>query len=148
MNRRGHAATNTPSLAVNILPVFITFDPMENPVDFLKRTSIALHDMRAHSRYRIETLAADQGIGKGMRYFFSPLINILPFDPPVFIGCETVRQVMASGPGDGFNITWRGRTDCSELHLDIDAEPSMFPELDPQATLNSLTDWISHFLAS
>ena len=121
---------------------------MENPVDFLKRTSIALHDIRAHSRYRIETLAADQGIGKGMRYFFSPLINILPFDPPVFIGCETVRQVMASGPGDGFNITWRGRTDCSELHLDIDAEPGMFPELDPQATLNSLTDWISHFLAS
>ena len=148
MNRRGHAAANTPSLAVNILPVFITFDPLESLVDFLKRTAIALHDMRAHSRYRIETLAADQGIGKGMRYFFSPLINVLPFDPPVFAGCETARQVMASGPGDGFNITWRGRTDCSELHVDIDAEAGMFPGLDPQAMLTSLTDWLSHAFAS
>ncbi|POT58308.1 hypothetical protein C3432_10420 [Citrobacter amalonaticus] len=148
MNRRGYIAANTPSLAVNILPVFIEMNEQETVIVFLKRIAAALHDMRAHSRYRIEMLAADRGIGKGMRYFFSPLINVLPFDPPVFSGCETTREVMASGPGDGFNITWRGRTDCSDLHIDIDAEAGMFKGMDPDAMLMSLTAYLTQLISA
>lgn len=148
MNRRGYIAANTPALAVNILPLFITINREESISAFLRRVTAALHKMRIHSRYRIETLAADQGIGRGMRYFFSPLINVLPFDPPIFVGCETSREVMASGPGDGFNITWRGRTDGSELHLDIDAEAGKFGDIDPDALRHSLTDYLCRLLSS
>ncbi|EAN5735659.1 hypothetical protein EJD04_23210 [Salmonella enterica] len=147
MNRRGHVAANIPSLAVNILPVFIEMKEKETVVVFLKRIAAALYDMRAHSRYRIETLATDRGIGKGMRYFFSPLINVLPFDPPKFHSCEVSRQVLASGPGDGFNITWRGRTDCSELHIDIDAEVNMFNGMDSNMMLNSLTTYLNQLIS-
>lgn len=147
MNRRGYISANTPSLAVNILPLFIEVQAQETVTAFLKRIAAALHDMRVHSRYRIETLAADQGIGRGMRYFFSPLINVLPFDPPVFADCETTRQVMASGPGDGFNITWRGRTDCSDLHLDIDAEQGMITGFDPEAMLRDLAGYLTRLLS-
>ncbi|MDF7681786.1 condensation domain-containing protein [Enterobacteriaceae bacterium ESL0689] len=147
MNRRGYIAANTPALAVNILPLFITLHEPETLVALLQRITVALHHMRAHSRYRIETLAADRGIGRGMRYFFSPLINVLPFDPPVFVGCEATREVMASGPGDGFNITWRGRSDGSELHLDIDAEADKFNGIDPDAMSHSLISYLTYLLA-
>lgn len=129
MNRRGTVAASVPALAVNILPIFIQIDQLETVADYVKRIATQLRDLRAHGRYRIETLAADQGLGRGARYFFSPLINVLPFDPPAFAGCETEREVMASGPGDGFNLTWRGRTDASELHIDIDADPAMYASL-------------------
>jgi enterobactin synthetase component F len=84
MNRRGAVAANTPALAVNILPLFIRFKKREPVVEYVQRLAKSLHDLRLHGRYRVETLAAERGIGKGMRYFFSPLINVLPFDPPVF----------------------------------------------------------------
>lgn len=126
MNRRGAVAASVPALAVNILPLFVHIEEQESLASYLQRTTTALRDLRAHGRYRIETLAADQGLGLGTRYFFSPLINVLPFDPPVFAGCEIEREVMASGPGDGFNITWRSRTDASDMHIDIDADPARY----------------------
>ncbi|ALX93666.1 hypothetical protein AV650_08925 [Serratia fonticola] len=143
MNRRGMVAASVPALAVNILPLFVHIEPQEKVVDYVKRTAKTLRDLRAHGRYRIETLAADQGLGKGTRYFFSPLINVLPFDPPLFAGCEAEREVMASGPGDGFNITWRGRTDASELHIDIDADPAMYASLNVEEMFTHLHSFLS-----
>lgn len=142
MNRRGMMAASAPALAVNILPLFIQIAPQEFVADYVKRIAKTLRDLRAHGRYRIETLAADQGLGKGTRYFFSPLINVLPFDPPLFEGCETERAVMASGPGDGFNITWRGRTDASELHIDIDADPVMYASLNVEEMVTHLAGFL------
>ena len=136
-------AASVPALAVNILPLFVQVEPQEKVVDYVKRTAKTLRDLRAHGRYRIETLAADQGLGKGTRYFFSPLINVLPFDPPLFAGCEAEREVMASGPGDGFNITWRGRTDASELHIDIDADPAMYASLNVEEMFTHLHSFLS-----
>lgn len=34
---------------------------------------------------------------------------------------------MAGGSGDGFNLTYRGRTDASDLHVDIDVFIQQFP---------------------
>lgn len=142
MNRRGKVAACVPALAVNILPLFIQIEPQERVADYVKRIAKTLCDLRAHGRYRIETLAADQGLGKGTRYFFSPLINVLPFDPPQFAGCAVEREVMASGPGDGFNITWRGRTDASELHIDIDADPEIYAGQDVEEMFIHLDNFL------
>lgn len=127
MNRRGPVATYVPALAMNILPLLVSVGPQETLAIFLPRMTRELRKLCSHGRYRIEQLAADQGILPGTRYFFSPLVNVLPFELPLFSGCQAERKVMANGLVDGFNITYRSRMDASELNLDIAADPRMYP---------------------
>ncbi|MCL2897272.1 condensation domain-containing protein [Brenneria tiliae] len=125
MNRRSPVAAYVPALLVNILPLFIRVAADENLLDFLRRTARELHVQRLHGRYRIERIAADRQLPANSRYFFSPLVNVLPFDPPCFAGCRSRRHVLASGPGDGFNITWRGHMDARRLSVEVDADPAL-----------------------
>ncbi|MBQ1784190.1 MAG: condensation protein [Gammaproteobacteria bacterium] len=131
MSRWGSVSAYLPALIVNILPLHITCAPQESLADYLLRSAQVLRRQRAHGRYRVEQIASDMGIGKGQRYFFSPLVNVLPFDEPMFDGCSVAREVLASGPGDGFNITYRGSSSAAELvlHLDVDAAMADLPTL-------------------
>lgn len=124
MSRWGSVAAHIPSLAVNILPLHLTAVSGEPLGDFLKRVVRVLRQQRRHGRYRIEQIAADRGLAQGTRFLFSPLINVLPFDPPTFEGCRVTRQILASGPGDGFDLTYRGCSDGSSLLLSLDADPA------------------------
>ncbi|MBZ9558540.1 MULTISPECIES: condensation domain-containing protein [unclassified Modicisalibacter] len=124
MSRWGSVAAHIPSLAVNILPLHLTAVSGEPLGDFLKRVARVLRQQRRHGRYRIEQIAADRGLAKGTRFLFSPLINVLPFDSPTFEGCRVTRQILASGPGDGFDLTYRGCSDGSSLRLSVDADPA------------------------
>jgi len=127
MNRRGQAAANVPSLAVNTLPLLVTLAPGETLGRFLPGLAQTLRKLRGHAGYRLRQLAADRGVGPDSRFFISPFINVQPFDPPSFAGCASTRRVLAGGSGDGFNLTYRGRTDASDLHLDIDIFVQQFP---------------------
>ena len=100
-------------------------EPGESLGAFLTRNAANLRKQRLHGRYRIEQIAADREIPKGRRFFFSPLINVLPFSAPVFAGLTVIRHILANGPGDGFNLTFRGEDDGSELNLHIDADSAL-----------------------
>src|SRR5690606_24593252 len=100
MSRLGSAAAMIPSLAVNILPLLVNVPDNETLDDHVARLSGDLRRLRKHGRYRVEQLAADRGIGEGSRFFFSPLVNLLPFDPPEFDGCICERHVLSNGPAD------------------------------------------------
>ena len=126
MNRRGRVAGYVPALAVNTLPLRLQLRPEQTLGDWLAEVAGSLQRLRACGRYRIEKLAADCGLASGSRFLYAPLINVMPFDPPNFFGCETARSVMASGNVDGCNLSWRARTDGSELELDLDASPALF----------------------
>lgn len=126
MNRRGRVAGYVPALAVNTLPLRLQLHPEQTLADWLAEVAGDLQRLRACGRYRIERLAADCGLAQGSRFLYAPLINVMPFDPPTFFGCDTVRSVMASGNVDGCNLSWRARTDGSGLELDLDASPALF----------------------
>ncbi|GAB2800435.1 norspermidine-2,3-dihydroxybenzoate synthase VibH [Halomonas shantousis] len=123
MSRWGSVSAHIPSLAVNILPLYLSTTDEEPLGDFLGRVASVLRRQRRHGRYRIERLATDRGLAKGTRFLFSPLINVLPFDPPTFRGCHVKRRVIATGPGDGFDLTYRGHSDGTALTLMLDADP-------------------------
>ncbi|PMR73605.1 condensation domain-containing protein [Billgrantia endophytica] len=125
MSRWGSVSAYIPSLTVNILPLYVDAPGEESLGSFLNRMTNVLRRQRRHGRYRIEQFAADRGLSKGTRFLFSPLINVLPFDTPVFWGCRVERQVIATGPGDGFDLTYRGRSDGSALSLMLDADPAI-----------------------
>lgn len=126
MSRMGSVSAAIPALAVNILPLVVTVEAGEGLDARLQRLAGDLRKLRRHGRYRVEQLAADRGIGAGHRFYFSPLVNVLPFDPPQFEGCDCTRHVLSSGPADGFNITFRSAGDGSGM--------SLFLESDPQTT--------------
>ncbi|BEN76204.1 vibriobactin synthetase [Serratia marcescens] len=127
MNRRGQAATNVPSLAVNTLPLLVSPAPMETLGSFLTTLTQQLRELRSHAGYRLRQLAADRGVDPNSRFFISPFINVQPFDAPRFVGCRGARRVLAGGSGDGFNLTYRGRTDARDLQVDIDIYLEQFP---------------------
>ncbi|WP_163578151.1 condensation domain-containing protein [Halomonas faecis] len=129
MSRWGSVAAHVPSLAVNILPLHLTSVSDEPLGDFLQRVARVLRQQRRHGRYRIEQIAADRGLAKGTRFLFSPLINVLPFDPPTIEGCRVARQILASGPGDGFDLTYRGCSDGTSLLLSLDADPAAIDQV-------------------
>jgi enterobactin synthetase component F len=125
MSRWGSVGAHMPAMLVNILPFHLTIEPQESLGSFLARNAANLRRQRLHGRYRIEQIAADRNISKGRRFFFSPLINVLPFSAPVFAGLAVIRHILANGPGDGFNLTFRGEDDGSDLNLHIDADSAL-----------------------
>lgn len=125
MSRMGSVSSRIPCLAVNILPLLITAPKNETLADYMARLSGDLRQQRKHGRYRVEQLAFDRGINKGQRFFFSPLVNILPFDSPEFDGCQCERHVLSNGPADGFNITFRSGSDGSDMSLYLEADPAL-----------------------
>ncbi|UXI03297.1 condensation domain-containing protein [Photobacterium sp. TY1-4] len=127
MSRWGSVGAYMPALLVNILPFGVTVNPDDTLAQYLTTSGKSLRQLYSRGRYRIEQIAADQGLTANSRYFFSPFINVLPFDPPVFTGCEVKHQVITSGPADGFNITFRGRTNADALTLSLDADPLAHP---------------------
>jgi len=126
MSRWGSLAAHTPAMVVNILPFHLSFGPEESLEDVLRENAATLRGQRRHGRYRIEQIAMDNGMPEGSRYFFSPLINVLPFSAPSFHGCKVTREIMGSGQGEGVDLTFRGEDDGSGLSFAMSADPAMF----------------------
>lgn len=125
MSRMGSVAIRVPALVVNILPFDASLSATEPLGAVLARLAARLRKLRRHGRYRVEQIAADHGLSPRERFFFSPLINVLPFDAAEFAGCETRREVLSNGPGDGFNMTLRADSQGHGLDLCIEADPHL-----------------------
>ena len=147
MSRMGSVNALIPSLGVNILPFYLkTGDGDENLSNFLKRSARELRQMRRHGRYRVEQIAADHGIGQGKRFFFSPLINVMPFEEPDIRGCESKRVVLSNGPADGFNLTFRANSQGHEMSLQLDADPALTRQVDFDAHLRALPEYLDRVI--
>ncbi|RQP06421.1 MAG: condensation protein [Paracoccus sp. BP8] len=147
MSRMGSVAVSVPALVVNILPLDVTLHPGEPLAEALARLGARLRKLRRHGRYRIEQIAEDYGMEPRSRFFFSPLINVLPFDEARFAGCDTARHVLSNGPGDGFNITIRGDGEARGLELLVEADPTLTPLGDFARLAGGLPRFLSAALA-
>lgn len=122
MGRWGSVAANIPALVVNILPFRAVMDGKASLGEYMASTYRRLNEMRRHGRYRVEQMALDRSVPAGRRFFFSPLINVLPFSGSRFQGCTSESRVLAAGPGDGFNMTFRSAEDGSGLFMQVDVD--------------------------
>lgn len=122
MSRWGSVGGNVPAMLLNILPFRLAADDTQTLATVLRQGARDLRRQRAHGRYRIEHMAGDYGLPPGSRFFFAPLVNVLPFNQPDFVGCRTRRHVLASGTGEGFSVTYRAEDDAGALVLELDAD--------------------------
>lgn len=128
MSRLGSVSARIPAMVVNILPFRIEPDPATSLAQNLSSMGRTLRRLRRHGRYRIEQLTRDQGLDSRHRFFFSPLINVMPFDRPEFACCTVDHQVLAAGPGDGFNLSFTSDGRGDGLSLCMEADPKLTPE--------------------
>ena len=124
MSRMGSVSANIPAMVVNILPLIVAPQPDEPLAALIARLARDLRRHRRHGRYRIEEMARDCGLGAGHRFHFTPLINVMPFAPPHFPGLLAKRQVLAAGPGDGFNISFLADGMGAGISATIEADPA------------------------
>lgn len=147
MSRMGSVSARIPALVVNILPLAVRRATDATLGGFLSETSAGLRRMRRNGRYRIEQIAEDCGIRFGTRFFFSPLINVMPFDRPAFAGCTVAHEVLSNGPNDGFNITIRAEHDGSGMMFCLEADPALTPLAEFEAHCRDLPAFIGAALA-
>ncbi|MBP1849562.1 condensation domain-containing protein [Rhizobium halophytocola] len=147
MSRWGSVGAHMPAMLVNILPFHLGVEAGETVGGFLKRSAAALRRQRLHGRYRIEQIAADRKVPVGSRFFFAPLINVLPFSAPEFAGLTARRHILANGPGDGFNLTFRGEDDGRNLTLHLDGDTALMAAGDFERHRQALPEFIQAVLA-
>ncbi len=147
MSRWGSVGAYMPGMMVNILPFTLAVDDSESLHQQVKHHAQALRQLYRHGRFRIEQMAKDQGLKDNHRYFFSPFINVLPFDPPAFHQCETRHHVLTSGPADGFNLTFRGQTNGDGLTMSLDSDASLHPESEMRTHQSDLMAFLDRCLA-
>ncbi len=128
MSRWGSVGAHMPAMMVNILPFRIEFYEGESLQEFLQRHAATLRKQRKHGRYRIEQIATDLHLQKGTRFFFSPLINVIPFNITKFNGCSVNQQIISSGVGDGINLTFRSISHDGAIEFYLDADQASFTE--------------------
>lgn len=127
MSRFGSISAQVPAMVVNILPFHIAPEPGSSFDQNLAAHARDLRQLRRHGRYRIEQITRDQGLDIRHRFFFSPLINVMPFDAPDYEGCDVEREVLAAGPGDGFNMSFACDSKGEGLTLWLEADPALTP---------------------
>lgn len=142
MGRLGSVAAKVPAMVVNILPLAITAPPDVTLGQALANASSDLRQLRRHGAYRIEDISRDVGLAADRRFFFSPLVNVMPFDPPIFPGCNVQREVLAAGPGDGTNLTFAANSRGEGLMVEISVDPT----LTEAAEFARLRDGLPQFL--
>ncbi|CCN45541.1 putative Non-ribosomal peptide synthetase module [Vibrio nigripulchritudo MADA3029] len=130
MNRFGSVGSYMPALLVNILPVNMKLNETESVVDFLRRTSGEFRKLCSHGRYRVEQIAKDQGVPDNSRFFFGPFVNIIVSEPVEFEGCKVKQTVLSSGLAEGLNITFRSRSNASEMAIYLEADSGFCSEIE------------------
>ncbi|BCL72236.1 vibriobactin synthetase [Vibrio nigripulchritudo] len=142
MNRMGNSCANTPSLMVNIIPFLVSKKANEGVEEYLKRAAKEIRQLYIHGRFRLENKVQC----KEQSYFLSPFINILPFDSPEFIGCQTKHRIVASGLADGFNITVRSARDATNMSLKVEGENRLYSQEEITRHSDNLLKYISKVL--
>ena len=125
MGRMGSVSARVPAMVLNIVPWHLPEARQAPLAETLAGLAADLKAIRRHGRCRIERIAADAGLAANERFFFSPLLNVMPFDPAVFPGCDTRREVLAAGPGDGFNVTVTADSRGGAMMLHLEADPAL-----------------------
>ena len=148
MGRMGSISAQVPAMVLNIAPLRVAPDPHASLGQALAGLSAGLKALRRHGRCRIEQIDADFGLADDQRFFFSPLINVMPFEPAIYSGCRTEREVLAAGPGDGFNVTIAADPRADGLILFLDADPALTSTACFEHHCNGLSRFLALTLAA
>lgn len=143
MNRMGSASLRIPSMVMNIIPLRIQLESINNFCKLVEIVGEKIKAARPHTRYRYEYLKRDLGIS-GTQKLFGPVVNIMPFDRPLaFARLQAQAHNLSAGPVEdisfGFvlenSCPWRTdaeqhkseqRLHPSRLRFDLDANPNRY----------------------
>lgn len=106
MGRLGSVALTVPCMYMNIVPIVLQMQYLNDAQTWLKHVAQQLRSVKPHQRYRYEKLKDDFKI-QGSTCLFSSVLNMMPFERSDKWGDLTVKtQTLAAGPVEDlvFNI--------------------------------------------
>ncbi|MET7889065.1 amino acid adenylation domain-containing protein [Streptomyces avermitilis] len=148
MCRSTPTALSTPAVTVNILPLHVDIDPHATVAQIIRHFAHEVGQVRAHQRYRRESIAREAGlIGTDGRLSGSQ-INIKAFDYHLdFGGITGVQQGLSTGPVDDLSLSVY--LDSSHgLRFDLDANASLFDVPSVQRHLHRFIAYFDRFLGA
>ncbi|WP_020495872.1 non-ribosomal peptide synthetase [Sciscionella marina] len=136
MNRLGRSTRLVPTTAVNVLPLRVRVEPGATMRALAERVAAAMAEVSAHQWYRGEQLRRDLGMLTGR--LFGPQVNLKPFEKSMPFGdCTAHVHYLAAGPVDDLEIIFT--SGGTELGIDIDVNPQLYPPEVARAHLDRLT---------
>lgn len=147
MGRLGSVAIQTPAMRVNILPMRVSFEDKQDIKSLIKQVNKEFSSVRRHQKYRYEELHRELNLVKDNRNLFGPLVNIMPFEYEHQFGDFTSKaHNLSAGPVD--DISFYCYELDGQLHIDIDANPKLYSQVEINKHQQRLFHFMSDFFAS
>ncbi|MFF8399996.1 amino acid adenylation domain-containing protein [Streptomyces sp. NPDC016172] len=128
--RVGGAAAATPSMAVNVLPLRLTFDATTTFSQLVAQTRGRVSDAIGHQRYRGEELRAELGLSGVSHDLYALSVNTVAFEEePAFAGLRVTRHQVMTGPVRDLSVVAVGSQDGGGgVLVELEANPAVYDE--------------------
>ncbi|MGW8765233.1 amino acid adenylation domain-containing protein [Streptomyces sp. NPDC055815] len=148
MCRSTPTALSTPAVTVNILPLHVDVDPRATVAETIRQFADEVGQVRAHQRYRRESIAREAGLVGSDGRLSGSQINIKAFDYHLdFGGITGVQQGLSTGPVDDLSLS--AYLDSSHgLRFDLDANASLFDVASVQRHLHRFVAYFDKILGA
>ncbi|WP_175460999.1 non-ribosomal peptide synthetase, partial [Rhodococcus triatomae] len=111
----------------NVVPLRFTVRPETTATELVAAARVEVTAALRHQRYPHVDILRDAG--SDARGFFGPLVNIMLFHNEITVGDTVGRlEVLSTGPISDLAVNVYQGVAGSTLHLDLEANPELYPE--------------------
>ncbi|WP_239163494.1 condensation domain-containing protein, partial [Paractinoplanes rishiriensis] len=133
------AATFTPNLMVNELPLRLSVTPTTTLGTLLDQTVERATRLLTHQRYRSETLHRELGLSGSDRTLTPTMVNVLGFERSTTFGAlDGEADQLSTGPIRDLSVSVYGSPDGTGIRFVLDAHPGLYDEATVAAHLDRL----------
>ncbi|WP_308016545.1 amino acid adenylation domain-containing protein, partial [Jidongwangia harbinensis] len=133
------AATFTPNLMVNELPLRLSVTPTTSFAALLDQTVERTARLLTHQRYRSEDLHRELGLSGSDSTLTPTMVNVLGFERSTAFGAlDGDAEQLSTGPVKDLSVSVYGRPDGSGIRFVVDAHPGLYDEATVAAHLDRL----------
>ncbi|MEI2453351.1 MULTISPECIES: non-ribosomal peptide synthetase [Lysobacter] len=126
--RVNHAMRSTPGMAANVVAIRLKMHADMSMPELFAQVSRVVKQALRHQQYRYEELRRDLGLLNPDQHMAWLGINIEPYDYNNFLGHRASARNLHNGSAEDLTVFVFDRLDGQGLSLDLDANPTLYPE--------------------
>ncbi len=126
--RMGSASANVPCMHMNIVPLIINYEQVDNLAQLLDQINQQIKTGRRHFRYRYEELKKVTERNTLENKLFGAVVNIIPFERDLAItNCNISAHTLSTGPVEDLSFSFIRQPDGS-LQFELYANPTIYSQ--------------------
>ncbi|MBX9400698.1 amino acid adenylation domain-containing protein [Lysobacter sp. BMK333-48F3] len=136
--RVNHAMRSTPGMAANVVAIRLKMHAGMSMPELFAQVSRVVRQALRHQQYRYEELRRDLGLLNPDQHMAWLGVNIEPYDYNNFLGHRGSARNLHNGSAEDLTVFVFDRLDGQGLSLDLDANPTLYPEAELNEHLRRL----------